>query len=101
MDFFVHRNEKCGHRREVTVSGSLTVDEKATNDGLNTDRDMAYSSKCKMTIFKIQTRDICTPPPPPPLPQEDLFTGICFSSFLSQIATHASVAYDKYVRTVP
>ena len=98
MDFFVHRNKKCGHRREVIVSGSLTVDEKATNDGLNTDKDMAYSSKCKMTIFQIQTRDICTPPP---LPQEDLFTGICFSSFLSQIASHASVAYDKYVRTVP
>ena len=65
MDFFVHRNKKCGHRREVIVSGSLTVDEKATNDGLNTDRDMAYSSKCKMTIFQIQTRDICTPPPSP------------------------------------
>ena len=64
MDFFVHRNEKCGHRREVTVSGSLTVDEKATNDRLNTDRDMAYSSKCKMTIFKIRLGTYAPPPPP-------------------------------------
>ena len=30
---------------------------------LNIGKDMAYSSKCKMTVFKIQTRDIgmCTP----------------------------------------
>ena len=26
---------------------------------------MAYSSKQTMTVFEIQTRDICTPPPPP------------------------------------
>ena len=32
-------------------------------DGLNTNVDMAYSSKCKTTIFEIQTRDICTLPP--------------------------------------
>ena len=25
---------------------------------------MAYSSKSEMTVFEIQTRDICTPPPP-------------------------------------
>ena len=30
-------------------------------DGLNTDRDMAYSLKCKMTIFETQTRGIRTP----------------------------------------
>ena len=24
---------------------------------------MAYSSKSEMTVFEIQTRDICTPPP--------------------------------------
>ena len=29
-------------------------------DGLNTDRNMAYSSKCKTTIFEIQTREIRT-----------------------------------------
>ena len=30
---------------------------------LNAGKDMVYSSKCKMTVFKIQTRDIgtCTP----------------------------------------
>ena len=28
--------------------------------GLNTDRGVAYSSKCKMTIFVIQIRDIHT-----------------------------------------
>lgn len=30
---------------------------------LNTGKDIVYSSKCKMTVFKIQTRDIatCTP----------------------------------------
>ena len=32
-------------------------------DGLNTNMDMAYSSKCKITVFEIQTKDICTLPP--------------------------------------
>ena len=29
-------------------------------DGLNTNRDMAYSLKVKQSFFEIQTRDICT-----------------------------------------
>ena len=37
-------------------------------DRLNTDRDMAYSSKHEMTVFEIQTIGTYTPPPPgPPL----------------------------------
>ena len=36
--------------------------EKRHNDGLNTDRDMAYSSKCEAPIFEIQTSDIRKPP---------------------------------------
>ena len=38
--------------------------EKWNNDGLNTDREMAQSSKCETTVFEIQTMDMCTPPPP-------------------------------------
>ena len=38
-------------------------DEMATNkqhkDGLNTDMDMVYSSKCKTTVFEIQTGTLC------------------------------------------
>ena len=45
-------------------------DEMATNkqhkDGLNTDRDMVYSSKCETTIFEIQTETYGPPPPNPP-----------------------------------
>ena len=47
-------------------------------DGLNIDRDMAFSSKCETRIFEFQTREGHTghigiqtplhPPPPPPHP---------------------------------
>ena len=52
--------------------------------GLNTDRGVAYSSKCKMTIFVIQIRDIHTsgggagmavPPPPIFRPNQKNFLG--------------------------
>ena len=32
--------------------------------GQNMNKNMAYSSKSEMTVFEIQTRDICTPPFP-------------------------------------
>lgn len=35
--------------------------DKWHQDGLNTDRDKAYYSKCEMEVFEIQTRDICIP----------------------------------------
>ena len=35
-------------------------------DGLNTNRDMAYSSTCEMTVFEMQTKGKYEPPPPPP-----------------------------------
>ena len=35
-------------------------------NGLNTDKNMAHSSKHKSTAFEIQTRYECSPPPPPP-----------------------------------
>ena len=34
-------------------------------DSLNTDRDMAYSSTCEMTVFEMQTKGKFDPPPPP------------------------------------
>ena len=34
-------------------------------NGLNTDKNMANSSKHNSTAFEIQTRDECNPPPPP------------------------------------
>ena len=37
--------------------------DKRDKDGLNTDRGMANSSKCEMTLFEIQTRDIQYAPP--------------------------------------
>ena len=37
--------------------------DKRDQDGLNTDRGMANSSKCEMTLFEIQTRDIQYAPP--------------------------------------
>ena len=36
--------------------------EKWHNDGLNTDMDMALSSKCETPIFEIQTSDMRNPP---------------------------------------
>ena len=38
-------------------------------DGLNTDRDMAYSSTCEMTVFEMQTKGKFDPPPPPAKPK--------------------------------
>ena len=34
------------------------------DDGLNTNMDMVYFSKCETTVFEIQTRDIIVYPPP-------------------------------------
>ena len=39
--------------------------DKWHKDGLNMDKDMASSLKCKTTVFEIQTMDIHTPLPPP------------------------------------
>lgn len=41
--------------------------DKQYKDGLNTDRNMVYSSKSKTMIIESQTRNICTPPPSPSL----------------------------------
>ena len=60
-------------------------------DGLNTNMDMAYSSKCKTTVFEIQTRDICT------LPREGLTTGKCclwFSSTELKVRTTFPVSIN-------
>ena len=40
-------------------------DDKRYKDGLNTDRDMAFSSKRETTAFEIKTRNIGNPPPLP------------------------------------
>ena len=49
-------------QRRKTISNG----DKWHKDGLNTDMDIANSSKCKLTLFEIQTREIHAPPPPPP-----------------------------------
>lgn len=47
-------------------NSDIRIDKIATNDikmrGLNTEKDMVYSSKCGTTVFEIQTSDV-------PLPQ--------------------------------
>ena len=40
--------------------------DKRHKDGLNNNREMAYSSKCERTVFEIQTMEITTLPSPPP-----------------------------------
>ena len=42
---------------------------------LNIDKNMANSSKHKMTAFEIQTRDKCKPPPPPTPNSKGLIYG--------------------------
>ena len=44
-----HNSRRNGNKHEL-------------EDGLNTDRDMAFSSNHETTIFNTQTGDICTPP---------------------------------------
>ena len=44
----------------------IMVTNKQHKDGLNTDRDMVYSSKCETEVFEIQTGTYGYPPPPPP-----------------------------------
>ena len=41
--------------------------DKRHKDGLNNNREMAYSSKCERTVFEIQTMEITTLPSPPHL----------------------------------
>lgn len=43
--------------------------DRLHKDGLNIVRDMVYSSKCKTTVFEIQTRNIHDSNPPPPVPR--------------------------------
>ena len=52
-------------QRRKTISNG----DKWHKDGLNTDMDIANSSKCKLTLFEIQTREIHAPPPPPTPPK--------------------------------
>ena len=40
-------------------------DDRQHKGGLNTNRNMAYSSKSEMPVFEIQTNDICPPPRQP------------------------------------
>ena len=40
--------------------------DKRHKDGLNNNREVAYSSKCERTVFEIQTMEIPTLPSPPP-----------------------------------
>ena len=40
--------------------------DKRYKDGLNTDRDMTYSSKHKMAVFGISDHGYTPPPPLPP-----------------------------------
>ena len=42
----------------------IMVTNKQHKDGLNTDRDMVYSSKCETEVFEIQTGTYGYPPPP-------------------------------------
>ena len=43
----------------------IMVTNKQHKDGLNTDRDMVYSSKCETEVFEIQTGTYGYPLPPP------------------------------------
>ena len=43
----------------------IMVTNKQHKDGLNTDRDMVYSSKCETEVFEIQTGTYGYHPPPP------------------------------------
>ena len=50
------------------VTSDKRNDDKRRKDGLNTDRNMAYSAKRETTVFETKTRDVCKrPPSPPPL----------------------------------
>ena len=53
------------HSRRLLYSNLLatSIFIETPEDGLNTNMNMAYSSKCKTTVFEIQTKDICTLPP--------------------------------------
>ena len=63
--------------------------DKWHKDGLNMDKDMAYSLKCKITVFEIQTMDIHTPQPPtPPPPQTSVSRKTTTSNRHYQICHH-------------
>ena len=47
----------------------VTYGDKQYKDGLNTDREMNYSSKHEMAVFGISDYGY-TPPPPPSLPKK-------------------------------
>ena len=67
----------------------IMVTNKQHKDGLNTDRDMVYSSKCETEVFEIQTGTYgvgggggaiwLPPPPPPPDSERACVKGMIFS----------------------